>query len=138
MSGILPLLLATSAAVAPSGTVSDGGQASATPIAGEIVVNVGGQDGLRKTVAVVGAAPEFTVKAGERLSDVLARWGEAAHYSVVWESERDYLLAADARFDTTDMRAALRDLVDVLARTNPALRVRVFRNNVVVVSEALR
>lgn len=130
-------LLALALAVVPP-SAGEGDAPSPAPIAGAIVVSVGSHDGQRKTVAVKGDAPEFAVKAGERLSDVLARWGEAARYSIVWESERDYLLAADARFDTTDMRAALRALVNVLARTNPALRVRVYRNNVVVVSEALR
>lgn len=78
--------------------------------------------------------PVFRVRAGELLSEVLNRWVGRGQMSVVWKSSNDYRLAADAHF-TGSLMSALEQLTEVVAKTSPALRVRMYANGVIVVTE---
>jgi hypothetical protein len=80
------------------------------------------------------AVPVFRVRAGEMLSEVLNSWVGRGQMSVVWKSSNDYRLAADAHF-TGSLMSALEQLTEVVAKTSPALRVRMYANGVIVVTE---
>lgn len=80
------------------------------------------------------AVPVYRVRSGETLSEVLNRWVGRGGMAVVWKSSNDYRLAADAHF-TGNLMAALEQLTEVVAKTSPALRVRMYANGVIVVTE---
>lgn len=80
------------------------------------------------------AVPVYRVRSGETLSEVLNRWVGRGGMAVVWKSSNDYRLAADAHF-TGNLMAALEQLTEIVAKTSPALRVRMYANGVIVVTE---
>lgn len=82
------------------------------------------------------AAPvaQYNVAAGQMLRGVLSDWSAKAGWRVIWESEYDYIIEADASF-SGDFITATTALREAMAAARPAITLDFHSgNNVVVVS----
>ncbi|WP_315923089.1 toxin co-regulated pilus biosynthesis Q family protein [Mesorhizobium sp. SP-1A] len=80
------------------------------------------------------AASQFTVSAGQMLHPVLAEWASKSGWTVIWESEYDYRIEANASFNGNFVDAVTQ-IVTAMAEARPAITVDFYQgNNVAVVS----
>ena len=80
-------------------------------------------------------APTFDVRRGESLTQVLSRWtADRADLEVVWKSDYDYQLEANAQFKG-DLMSALAELSRFVALKNPTFQVRLHANGVILVTD---
>lgn len=78
----------------------------------------------------------FDLRAGETLRQALTRWAGEAGWQVVWQSTKDYRIEVSMTFPRgTDFKSAARDTAQSIWRVNPTLKLRVYKNNVMVVEE---
>ena len=78
----------------------------------------------------------FNIRPGETLRAVLTRWTQDAGWQLVWQSSKDYKIEAGVTFPRgTTMQEALRETIHSIWKANPTIRVDLYRNNVLVVSE---
>lgn len=78
----------------------------------------------------------YELRAGETLRQALTRWGADAGWQVVWQSTKDYRIEASLVFPRgTDFRKAARETARSIWRVNPTLKLRAYKNNVMVVEE---
>lgn len=90
-----------------------------------------GEDGFTPYSA---PAATFSVAAGQMLRPVLAEWAMTAGWRLIWESEYDYRIEADASFGS-DFVQSVSSLATAMTTARPAITVDFFNgNNVVVVS----
>ena len=81
-------------------------------------------------------APTFEVRRGESLTQVLSRWtADRADLEVVWKSDYDYQLEANAQFKG-DLMSALAELSRFVALKNPTFQVRLHANGVILVTDS--
>ncbi len=78
----------------------------------------------------------FDVRPGETLRAVLTRWTQDAGWQLVWQSSKDYKIEAGVTFPRgTTMQQALRETVHSVWMVNPTIKVELYKNNVLVVTE---
>lgn len=78
----------------------------------------------------------FDVRPGETLRAVLTRWAQDAGWQLVWQSSKDYKIEAGVTFPRgTTLQQALRETVHSVWMANPTIKVELYRNNVLVVTE---
>lgn len=78
----------------------------------------------------------FDVRPGETLRAVLTRWTQDAGWQLVWQSSKDYKIEAGVTFPRgTTMQEALRETVHSVWMANPTIKVDLYKNNVLVVTE---
>lgn len=79
-------------------------------------------------------AGQFSVKSGQMLHPVLAEWASKSGWDVIWESEYDYKIEANASFGGNFVDAVTQ-IVTAMAEARPAITVEFFQgNNVAVIS----
>ena len=80
------------------------------------------------------AASQFSVSAGQMLHPVLAEWASKSGWTVIWETEYDYRIEANASFNGNFVDAVTQ-IVTAMAEARPAITVDFYQgNNVAVVS----
>lgn len=78
----------------------------------------------------------FDLRAGETLRQTLVRWAADAGWQVIWQSPKDYRIEASMVFPRgTGFKEAARSTARSIWRVNPTLKLRAYRNNVLVVEE---
>lgn len=81
-------------------------------------------------------ASEWSVRAGDTLSDTLKRWSLNAHWTVVWQLESDYPIDANYGLPLgTSFVDAAHDVVEAFQGRRPAPKGCVYRNSVLLVIE---
>lgn len=79
-------------------------------------------------------ASQFSVSAGQMLHPVLAEWASKSGWTVIWETEYDYRIEANASFGGSFVDAVTQ-IVTAMAEARPAITVDFYQgNNVAVVS----
>lgn len=79
-------------------------------------------------------AVQYSVSSGQMLRGVLNEWATKSGWRLIWESEYDYLIEADASFNG-DFIKATSSLRDAMAGARPVITIDFHSgNNVVVVS----
>lgn len=80
------------------------------------------------------AASQFSVSTGQMLHPVLAEWASKSGWTVIWETEYDYRIEANASFNGSFVEAVTQ-IVTAMAEARPAITVDFYQgNNVAVVS----
>nr|WP_250807633.1 toxin co-regulated pilus biosynthesis Q family protein [Neorhizobium tomejilense] len=80
---------------------------------------------------------QFIVEEGFMLHGTLSTWAEATGWKVVWDSQHDYLIEANATF-TGDFVKASSDLISAMKDARPQITVDYYQGNkVIVVSNKL-
>lgn len=78
----------------------------------------------------------FELRAGETLRQALTRWAADSGWQVIWQSSKDYRIEASLVFPRgTDFKEAARSTARSIWRVNPTLKLKAYRNNVMVVEE---
>jgi len=79
-------------------------------------------------------ASQFSVTSGQMLHPVLAEWASKSGWTVIWETEYDYRIEANASFNGNFVEAVTQ-IVTAMAEARPAITVDFYQgNNVAVVS----
>lgn len=78
----------------------------------------------------------WEARSGMTVREVLTAWGEAAGWTVVWESDHTYYLQASARFDGSFVEAS-EALIASFERAVPPLSANYYGGNRVMVVESL-
>jgi hypothetical protein len=74
----------------------------------------------------------FIVEEGFLLHQTLNEWAEATGWKVVWNSEHDYIIEANASFDG-DFFKASSDLINAMGDARPQITVDYYQGNKVIV-----
>jgi hypothetical protein len=75
---------------------------------------------------------QFIVEEGFMLHGTLSTWAEATGWKVVWNSQHDYLIEANATF-TGDFVKASSDLISAMKDARPQITVDYYQGNKVIV-----
>jgi hypothetical protein len=75
---------------------------------------------------------QFIVEEGYMLHGTLSTWAEATGWKVIWNSEHDYLIEANATF-SGDFVKASSDLIKAMADARPQITVDYYQGNKVIV-----
>jgi hypothetical protein len=87
-------------------------------------------------VALPPSTATWRLRAGAPLRDVLYDWSRRAGWTLVWDSEYQYTLDADAQF-SGDFPAAVTQLFHALGDLNPPLYPALYQGNRVLAVKAL-
>lgn len=83
------------------------------------------------------ATGEWALAPGETLQGVLVRWADYAGWAIVWDASRDYPIQASLAFPRgTPFTEAVREVLKAVWRHNPTLKATVYKNKVVVITDA--
>jgi hypothetical protein len=86
-------------------------------------------------VPAVAVEDTWTARVGETLQSVLKTWGDLAGWTVVWQSDRDYPVDAQATF-SGDFTSAASQLLDGFATAVPAPYAHLYRGNHVILVQS--
>ncbi|MBY3433461.1 hypothetical protein HFN89_04805 [Rhizobium laguerreae] len=75
---------------------------------------------------------QFIVEEGYMLHGTLSTWADATGWKVIWNSEHDYLIEANATF-TGDFVKASSDLIKAMGDARPQITVDYYQGNKVIV-----
>jgi hypothetical protein len=75
---------------------------------------------------------QFIVEEGYMLHGTLSTWAEATGWKVIWNSEHDYLIEANATFDGDFVKASS-DLIKAMGDARPQITVDYYQGNKVIV-----
>ena len=89
-----------------------------------------GKDGWKKYDT--DAKGQFVVEEGYMLHGTLSTWAEATGWKVVWDSQHDYLIDANATF-SGDFVKASSDLITAMRDARPQITVDYYQGNKVIV-----
>jgi len=82
-------------------------------------------------------ATEWSLEPGETLQLGLSRWCGEAGWSLVWLAGNDYPIQAGLQFPAgTTFRDAVRETLKAVWRQNPTLKATVYKNRVLVITDA--
>jgi hypothetical protein len=86
-------------------------------------------------VPAVAVEDTWTAAVGETLQSVLRSWGDHAGWTLVWQSDRDYPVDAQATF-SGDFTTAASQLLDGFATAVPAPYAHLYRGNHVILVQS--
>jgi len=109
----------------------DGGKGGAQELKGKDIADKA--DGWQK----YDGQGQFVVEEGYMLHGTLSTWADATGWKVIWNSQHDYLIEANATF-TGDFVKASSDLIRAMADARPQITVDYYQGNrVIVISNKL-
>lgn len=80
--------------------------------------------------------PTYAIESGDLMSEVLDRWTKGTNYHVVWDAKSDIRLQAGHVYSGRTLIQSIEELANQVASSRPGLRVKVYRNGVVRITEA--